>query len=390
MNVVGVDAGGAFLGPGEVAVGGATPSQSIRRRKSRTLPPRRRNGLFRAARHGRGTEQPTETIMRAVVVTAPGIGDNIIVSETADPTPSPGEILVEVAYAGCNYADIQIAKGVYPHPKGYPLTGGLEFSGRVAALGEGVTGLDVGDRVAAICENGGAFAELCVVPVERAVKLPEGVSSQTGAAIMIQAFTAWHMLHNVSKTQSGDILLVHAIGGGVGLFLTQLAVKAGATVIGTVGTRGKETRPLALGAALVINREDGDFVDKTLAFTHGREVDKVLDSTGGLILDRSFDVVRKLGHVVSIGEASGRPLPNLWERLVRKSLTFTRMHLGHVDFHGDLWRQSVEQIFRDVQNGSLDVHIHDIFLFDSAAKMLQCLESRQVSGKLLLEINPSL
>ena len=117
---------------------------------------------------------------------------------------------------------------------------------------------------------------------------------------------------------------------------TQIAVAAGAMVIGTVGTRGKEKRALAFGAARVINRDDEDFVAATLAFTGGKLVDKIVDSTGASILDRSFAAIRNLGHVVSYGEAEGRPFPDLWQRLVTKSLTFTRFHLGHVDFQGEI------------------------------------------------------
>lgn len=328
--------------------------------------------------------------MRAVLVTEPGIGDNIVVRELAEPVAGPGEVLISVAYCGCNYADIQIARGVYPHPKGYPLVGGLELSGTVAAVGEGVSGIAPGERVATLAEAGGAFAELCVVPAERVVKLPDAISLETGAAVMIQAFTAWHMLHNVSTTRPGDIILTHAVGGGVGLFITQLATRAGATLIGTVGTAGKERRPLEYGAAAVINRDEEDFVEATLRLTDGRPVDKILDSTGGDILDKSFEAIRKLGHVVSIGEAAGRPKTNLWERLVSKSLTFTRMHLGHVDFHGPLWQRSVDEIFGGIGDGSLKVHVHEVFAFEQCAQMLQCLDSRQVSGKLLLAVNPSL
>lgn len=326
--------------------------------------------------------------MRAIVITQPGNGENLVLRHEPEPVPHEGEVLVDVAFAGCNYADSQIAKGNYAHPKGYPLIGGVELSGRVAALGPGVEGFAFGDRVAAIVEDGGAFAERCVVPAARTIRLPDDVGLDVGAALPIQAFTAWHMLHNVSRTQPGDVLLVHAIGGGVGLHLTQLATRAGAHVIGTVGTRGKEARPLAYGAVKVVNREDEDFVAAALALTEGRGVDKVLDSTGGTILDRSFDAIRKLGHVVSIGEAEGRPLPTLWERLVRKSLTYTRMHLGHVDFHGDAWRRSVAQILGGVQEGWLKVDIEGVFPLESAAAMLSRHQSRQVSGKLLLAIAP--
>ena len=189
-------------------------------------------------------------------------------------------------------------------------------------------------------------------------------------------------------TRPGDVILLHAIGGGLGLFATQLAVQAGATVIGTVGTRGKDKRALEYGAALVVDREDEDFVAAVMAFTRGRGVDKLIDSTGASILDRSFACIRNLGHVVSYGEAEGRPLPNLWERLVAKSLTFTRFHLGHVDFGSDKWRRSLGEVVGGIAEGRLKVHIEAVFPFEQAGEMLDRLSSRQVSGKLILAVNP--
>jgi NADPH2:quinone reductase len=324
--------------------------------------------------------------MRAVVVSRPG--GEISVAEVAEPRPGPGEVSIDVAYVGCNFADTMIANGSYPHPKGYPLVMGLEPSGRIAEVGPGVDGFSVGDRVAVFCEDAGAFADRVVAPAERLIRIPDAMGLDVAAAFPIQALTAWHLLHNVSVTKPGDVVLLHAAGGGVGLLATQLAVAAGATVIGTVGTRGKEKRALEFGAAKVINRADEDFVAAALAFTGGRGVDKIVDSTGASILDRSFETIRKLGHVVSYGEAEGRPFPTLWEKLVAKSLTFTRFHLGHVDFSGEVWRRSVQETVGALEAGRLRVVIEEVFAFERAEAMLQRLASREVAGKLLLEVRP--
>ena len=328
--------------------------------------------------------------MRAIVITAPGAENNLRVTEAPAPTPGPGEALIDVAYCGCNFADTMIVKGTYPHPKGYPIVGGLEISGRVAKLGAGAHGVAVGDFVAGFSEEAGGFAEQCVVASERLVKIPSAIGLDIAAAFPIQALTAWHILHNVSVTKPGDVILLHAIGGGLGLFATQLAVQAGATVIGTVGTSGKEKRAREFGAALVINREEEDFVAAVMAFTGGKGVDKIVDSTGASILDRSFDVIRKLGHIVSFGEAEGKPFPNLWERLVRKSLTFTRFHLGHVDFSSAKWRDGIDEVVGAIVDGRLKVPLEETFAFENAGAMLDRLASRQVSGKLILAVNPSL
>src|SRR5215472_8305205 len=187
--------------------------------------------------------------MRAIVITAPSASNNLKVKKVPAPTPGRGEVLIDVAYCGCNFADTMIARGTYPHPKGYPLIAGLEVSGRIAELGTDVRGIAVGDAVAAFLEEAGGFADQCVAPTERLITIPKGMGLDVAASFPIQALTSWHLLHNVSVTKPGDLLLLHAIGGGVGLIATQLAVRAGATVIGTVGTRGKEKRPLEFGAA---------------------------------------------------------------------------------------------------------------------------------------------
>jgi NADPH:quinone reductase len=327
--------------------------------------------------------------MRAVLIAAPGTEGNLKIIDAPAPVAGIGQVLVDVAYCGCNFADTMIARGTYPHPKGYPIVGGLEIAGRIASLGPNVVGVAVGDRVAAFLEEAGGFADQCVVPLERLVKIPDGMSLDVAAAFPIQGLTSWHLLHNVSTTNPGDVILIHAIGGGVGLFATQLAVDAGATVIGTVGTKGKEKRPLEYGAQRVVNREEEDFVEAVITFTKGKGVDKVVDSTGASILDRSFATIRKLGHVVSFGEAEGRPFPNLWERIVPKSLTFTRFHLGHADFSSELWRRGIDEVVGGIMTGTLKVPIEETFPFEKAEAMLDRLASRQVAGKLILAVNPS-
>lgn len=325
--------------------------------------------------------------MRAIILNQPGgETENMIVSEAPEPVAGAGEVLVAVSVAGLNFADVMMRVGTYPHPKGYPLIAGIEFAGRVVAVGAGVNTLKEGDRVAAFSENAGGFAEYCAVPAERCIRLPEAMTFEQGAAFYLQGLTAWHLLHTVSATRPGDVLLVHAVGGGVGLHLAQLASRAGARVIGTVGTSGKEKRALQFGANLVINREHEDFVSVVLDATAGKGVDKVIDSTGASILDRSFGVIRKLGHVVSYGEAEGRPFPNLWERLVERSLTFSRFHIGHSNFRSEIWRTGAHNVVSWIAEGSLKLPIEDVFAFDDVHAMYARLASRKVSGKLLLRI----
>jgi NADPH:quinone reductase len=325
--------------------------------------------------------------MRAIQLDQPnGITENMRVADVSRPEPGPGEVLIEVAYGGCNFADTMMRRGIYPHPKGYPLVAGIEMSGVVAALGPYVTSFAVGDRVAGFCEEAGGFAEFCCVPTRHLTKIPASIGLDVAAAFYVQALTAWHLLHTVSKTNRGDHLLVHAVGGGVGLYLTQLGAAAGAIVIGTTGTPGKERRALDFGATRVINRNSENFVDIVKGMTNGQGVDKVIDSTGGSILDKSFDCIRELGHVVSYGEAEAKPFANLWERLVRKSLTFTRLHIGHVDSRPQAWEEGADKVLGVIAAGSLRVPIESIFALDDVHAMYAKLESRQVAGKLLLKI----
>ena len=175
------------------------------------------------------------------------------------PNLANNEILVDVRYGGLNYADLMMCNGSYPHPKGYPLQAGIEFSGIVVKCGSEVQKFSVGDRVAGFSEDAGAFSEYLSVPETSVTKLIDEVSLEDGAAYYVQTTTAFHLLHTIGKVEAGDIVLIHAIGGGVGLNLTQLAKHSGATVVGTVGTSGKEKRPLECGADLVLDRTKQDF-----------------------------------------------------------------------------------------------------------------------------------
>ncbi|GAB5377293.1 MAG: quinone oxidoreductase [Acuticoccus sp.] len=329
--------------------------------------------------------------MRAMLLRAPGDPEgSLSVVDVARPAPGPGEVLIEVAFGGCNFADTMMRDGTYPHPKGYPLVAGLEVSGRIAALGAGVRGLAPGDRVAAFIEEAGGYADFCVAQAARVVPLPDAMGLDAGAAFPIQGLTAWHMLNTISTTRPGDVVLVHAIGGGVGLYLTQFAVAAGARVIGTIGTAGKEARPLACGAELVVNRAETDFVTAIADHVGPHGVDKMLDSTGASILDRSFGLMRNLGHVISYGEAEGKPLPNLWEQLVRRSLTFTRFHLGHADFAAPSWEAGWRAVTEGIASGRVKAPIERVFPFEAVGEMYDTLRSRQIAGKLLLAVNPAL
>ncbi len=220
--------------------------------------------------------------MRAIVVERPGGLEALELRQVAEPEIGPDDVLIDVAYCGCNWADTQRRAGSYPHPVDYPDIIGREVAGTVAAAGDAVEGLAVGDRVAASAWSGG-YAERCAAKADMVTPLPDAVPLDVGAAVQVQGQTAYHMLHTVYGVKAGDTVLVHAAGGGVGLMVVQLAVHAGATVIGTVGTPGKEVRALAYGAAIVVDLNQDDFVAAALALTGGG-VDLAIDSLGAATL----------------------------------------------------------------------------------------------------------
>lgn len=312
--------------------------------------------------------------------------DRALDTSLPEPDVAENQILVEVHYGGLNYADLMMCNGSYPHPKGYPLQAGIEFSGIVVKCGSNTKKFSLGDRVAGFSEEAGAFSEFLNVPEDSVTKLIDDVSLQAGAAYYVQTTTAYHLLHTIGKVQKNDIVLIHAIGGGVGLNLTQLAKHSDATVIGTVGTSGKETRAVDCGADLVVNRATQDFTKEIQQKFGKTPVRLLFDSTGADILNDSFDLMQNLGHVVSYGEASGKPFDNLWAQLVLKSLTFSRLHIGHINHQSEDWLTSQKVIQKMIQNGSLNIFIEHIFTLEEFNQAYQALESRQVSGKVLLRL----
>jgi NADPH:quinone reductase len=325
--------------------------------------------------------------VKAIIVKQPGGLEQLAMAELPVPVPGADEVVIDVAFSGLNWADTMIRVGTYPHPFTYPVVPGLEAAGRVAAVGSAALNVKPGERVAGINEKGGSYAEKFVVPKDWVFSLPAGISFEIGAAFPVQALTAFHMLHTIGRVARDEWVLVHAIGGGVGLYCTQLAVKSGARVIGTVRTPGKEKRALEYGAHRVVLAETENFEAAVLELTGGKGVDLAIDSLGARTLDRTFNIVRKLGRVISIGEAEGVPYLNIRERLLPRSLTFTRFHIGHLDPTSKEWQHGLRYIMDGIFDGWLKVPIEGIYDFGEARKMQERIESRQLSGKLLLRVS---
>ncbi len=301
------------------------------------------------------------------------------------PVIKPDEILIETHFGGLNFADLMMCNGTYPHPKGYPLTAGLELSGIVVECGKEVKNFSTGDRVVGFSEQAGAFSEFCSLKDISAIKLDDSISLSDAAAYFVQTTTAYHLLNTIGNVTKGNLVLIHAIGGGVGLNLTQLAKLNGAIVVGTIGTSGKEKRAYECGADLVINRNNSNFVDEIEKKYGINSVDYLIDSTGAEILNDSFKLMKNLAHVISYGEASGKPYQNLWDNLITKSLTFSRLHIGHMDFKSDYWLDAQRKIQDLICAGELKIFIEKVFNLDEIDSLYETLAGRKVGGKLLLE-----
>lgn len=244
--------------------------------------------------------------MRASAFKETGGPEVLRLVELPDPEPGPGEVLIRVAYAGVNYGEIQHRLGDFGEPDGETVTG-LEASGRVAALGEGVTGVSVGDAVTAYLPDGGGYAEYAVAPAAFVFPLPDGLDLRTAGAAALVLTTAYGVLAGAARIGPGDTVLVHAAAGGVGGVAAQLARALGATeVYGTVSTREKaEYARRAFGYDEVLVREG--FPEAVLAATSGRGVDIVLDPVGGPTRLASFEVLAPFGRLAVYGEAARHP-----------------------------------------------------------------------------------
>lgn len=320
--------------------------------------------------------------MRAVLVQQWGEPSVLEATEVEVPRTAAGEALVRVDFAGVNYTDVYHRTGLYP--KEPPFIPGVEASGVVEELGTETEGIAIGDRVA-FAMGASAYAEYVPVPAWKLVRVPEGISQEVAAAVMVQGMTADFLTTDAYPIVEGDTVLVHAAAGGVGLLLTQLAKKRGATVIGTCSTEDKAERVRAAGADHAVLYTEQDFVDATLEITKGKGVAAVYDSVGRATFDRSLRCLAPRGFLLLFGQASGPVTPLDPQVLARQgSVYLTRPSLAHYMRDAAEARARAGRIFSYILGRQLDVHIHRTFELAHAAGAHELLESRATSGKLLL------
>ncbi len=319
--------------------------------------------------------------MRAIVVTEAGGPDALVLAEVPDPVPGPGVIITGVEYAGVNFIDTYKRAGLYPVT--LPFTPGEEGSGVVTAVGDDVTGVSVGDRIAWTGSTG-SYAELAAIPASRAVSVPDELDLDVAAAVMLQGMTAHYLVNDTFPLRPGHRCLIHAGAGGVGRLLIQMAKRAGAEVFATAGGAGKVDMARSL-ADHVVDYSAEDFVAAIEHIAGPRPLDVVYDGVGAATFDGGVALLRPRGTMVLFGGASGPVEPVDPLRLMREgSLYFTRPTLA--DYAGDrdeLLRRA-GAVLGAVTAGDLDVLIDRRDPLADAADAHRALEGRETTGKLLL------
>ncbi len=310
-------------------------------------------------------------------------GPEVLRWEAMEPSkPGAGEVLVRNTAVGLNYIDTYHRSGLYPVP--LPATLGMEGAGVVEAVGPRVKEFKAGDRVA-YAQPIGAYAEVCLRPADRLVRIPSGVDDRIAAAMMLKGLTAHYLLRRTYRVKKGETILVHAAAGGVGQILCQWAKHLGVTVIGTVGSDEKAALAKKAGCKHVIVLSRENFQERVKAITKGRGVPVVYDGVGKDTFEGSLDSLQPLGLMVSYGNASG-PVPplNIGTLSQKGSLFLTRPTLmTYVAKREDLVK-AARELFAVVKSGAVKVHVNQTYPLADAAQAHRDLEERKTTGSTVL------
>jgi NADPH:quinone reductase len=320
--------------------------------------------------------------MKAIRVHKYGGPEVLVVDEIPMPEPKAGEARVKLEAIGVNFIDIYQRTGLYPLQT--PFTLGSEAAGVVDAVGEGVTEVKKGDRLAYAMVPG-AYAEYAIVPAWRLVPVPASVDAKSAAAIMLQGMTAHYLTHSTYPLTQGETALVHAAAGGVGLLLAQIGKMRGARIIGTVSTEAKAALAKQAGADDVILYTQTDFLTEVKKLTDGKGVHVVYDSVGATTFDKSLDCLRPRGYLVLFGQSSGSVPPFDPGKLAGKgSLFLTRPSLAHYTLDRAELLQRSGDLFNWLASGKLKLRVESTFPLANAAEAHRQLEGRQTTGKVIL------
>lgn len=320
--------------------------------------------------------------MKAIRIHENGGPDVMQLDEVATPAPAADEVQIRLEASGVNFIDIYQRRGLYPGD--LPAGLGMEGAGTATAVGENVTTVQVGERVAYAMTRG-AYAEYATIPAWMAVPVPDGVSTEQAAAVMLQGMTAHYLSHSTYPLQAGETALVHAAAGGVGLLLVQMAKRRGARVIGTVSTEEKAQLARAAGADEVIRYTETDFEDAVQELTGGQGVHVIYDSVGKDTFEKGLNCLRPRGYMVLYGQSSGPVAPfDLQVLNAKGSLFTTRPSLGHyVADRAELMARATD-LFQWIAAGELDVRIDTTFPLADAPAAHRYMEERRSKGKVLL------
>ena len=318
-----------------------------------------------------------------------GGGPEVLVPAQTDvPVLSPGEVLIKVAFAGVNRPDCSQRSGRYPPPKGASPIMGLEVSGHVAAVGEGVRGWALGDRVCALC-NGGGYADFVAVPASQALPIPQGMGLLQAAALPENYFTVWVNLFLRGHLKAGETLLVHGGSSGIGLTAIQLAKAFGVKVYCTTGSVEKNMACLKAGADAAINYKTQDFVTETLGLTQGQGVDIVLDMVGGDYVDRNLKVLAVEGRLIQIAFLQGAKVNVDLTSLMVKRIAFTGSTLRPrtIEDKAHIAQSLQEHVWPLLGQGKALPIIDRVFEMDDASLAHGLMESSVHVGKIMLKIH---
>ncbi len=322
---------------------------------------------------------------RTVVIEAHGGPEQFRIVDREVGAPGPGEVRIAHKACGLNFIDVYQRSGVYPMT--LPAAMGMEAAGVIEAVGEGVTHLAVGDRAAYAAQPPGAYAEARVMPAAQVCPLPDAISFEEGAAMMLKGLTVQYLFHRTTPLKAGDTVLFHAAAGGVGLIACQWARSEGITLIGTAGTDEKCALAVEHGAAHCINYRSGDWVSEVRRLTGGAGVDVVMDAVGKDTFEGSLDSLKPFGMMISFGNASGVVPPfNLGVLGAKGSLKITRPTLfTHVAQH-ETCQAMARHLFDKVVSGAVKIRIDQRFPLDQVAEAHRALEARTTTGSTVLTL----
>jgi NADPH2:quinone reductase len=327
--------------------------------------------------------------MKAIVVRRAGEANVLALDEMPAPRPGPAQVLVDVAYAGVNFADVAMRRG--ETALAFPLVLGVEGSGRVASLGEGVTGFEPGARVSWApvkrASSVGSYCEQAVVGAEQLLPVAHDVSLLHAAALTLQGLTAHYLVNEQHPLGPGVTVLVHAGAGGTGRLVVQWARHLGATVFATVSTDEKAAVALAAGAHHAIRYDTVDFVDEVRRLTHGAGVDYIVDGVGGSSFTKGLDALADNGRICIFGRAGGPPEAFSPMALTMRSLTVCGGRMTNFLRTRDEVLRKADDVWNGLRAGWLTPHVHSVEPLARAAVAHRALESRATTGKLLLEVN---